>query len=146
MREAKKFTIKRVTRADGKTLAGFKKLLAEWSSKKYPVTAKYYSKLFEKSVVLVAYDNGEMVGMVTLVPMHKLSGLKGSLEHLMVQEKYRGQGLGKQLVQAAIGEAKKLKITSLFLTVEPDRLIAQGLYKKLGFKKQDTQFYQLKIT
>ena len=111
----------------------------------YKISPSYFKKLIKKSHVLALYDKDTIVGSLTLVEMYKLSGFKGSLEHLIVHKDYRGQGLGKKLMNYAIDLGKKLKMEALFLTVDTDNIPANSLYKKLGFKLQKSNFYQLKL-
>ena len=90
-------------------------------------------------------DAGSIIGTVTIVPLYKLSGLKGSVEHVLVDEAYRGKGLGEKLMRHAIEYAKQQGMGKLFLTVEPERVVAKKLYQKLGFTKKETDFYQLSL-
>ena len=139
------FTIKKITKCDEKTLSDVNRLLLQWSDRGYQISSDYFKTLIEQSAVLAVYDGNDIIGTVTLIKIHKLSGLKGSIEHLLVSEKYRGKGLGQQLMQSAIDLAKELGMETLFLTCEPEREAANALYQKLGFKIKDTQFYELKI-
>lgn len=130
---------------DKNALDDLNRLLLQWSSKGYQLTPQYFKKLIKKSHILCLYDKGNVIGTVTLIEIQKLSGPKGSLEHLILDEKYRGRGLGKELMNFAISVAKTLKIEVLFLTCEPDRLVANVLYQKLGFKIKKTNFYSKKL-
>ncbi|MDO8530463.1 MAG: GNAT family N-acetyltransferase [bacterium] len=137
--------VKKIARFDKTALLGLNSLLKQWSKKKYQITPAYFKKLAAHSHILALYDGKTMIGTVTLIPLYKLSGVKGSIEHLIVDEKYRGRGLGKKLMQGAIDLAKKLNMDAIFLTCEPERKVANALYKKLGFKTKDTYFYSLEI-
>ena len=130
---------------NAKDLLDINKLLKQWSDKGYQMKPSYFKKLIKKSHILCLYDKGTIVGTVTLVKVHKLSGLKGSVEHLILDQRYRGRGLGEKLMRFAVQYAKKLKIETLFLTCEPERKIANKLYRKLGFKIKNTNFYQLPL-
>lgn len=136
-----KFTLKRIAKAEKKNLDDLNRLLGQWSKKGYQMNSEYFKKLIKKSHLLGLYDRNKIIGTVTLIEIHKLSGIKGSIEHLILDEKYRGRGLGKKLMVFAIDLAKKLKIETLFLTCEPYRTIANSLYKKLGFKIKKTNYY-----
>lgn len=48
---------------------------------------------------------------------------------------HRGQGLGTQLLQSAIGHAKKIGLEKVELSVYSDNLAAINLYTKIGFQK-----------
>ncbi len=140
------FVIKKIHHFDEKALSDLNTLLLQWSNKKnYQISPEYFKVLIKQSDVLVLYDGNDIIGTVTLIGMHKLSGLKGSVEHLLVSEKYRGKGLGKKLMHCAIDLAKKSGIERLFLTCEPEREAANALYQKLGFKIKETNFYYLDV-
>mgnify|MGYP001567659044 FL=1 len=91
------FRVKKITRFDKPALLGLNELLKQWS-KKTQITPTYFKKLAAQSHVLALYDGKNMIGTVTLIPLYKLSGVKGSIEHLIIDEKYRGRGLGKKLM------------------------------------------------
>jgi ribosomal protein S18 acetylase RimI-like enzyme len=48
---------------------------------------------------------------------------------------HRGKGYGKILMQELLSEVKKRKIKQIGLTVDEDNIVAQNLYKKIGFVK-----------
>ncbi len=139
------FTIKKITEVNEKTISDVNRLLSEWSKNGYQISKEYFEMLVTNSHVLALYDENDIIGTVTLVSMHKLSGHKGSIEHLIVSEKYRGKGLGEKLMRHAVEYAKNLGMQKLCLTCEPGRVAANELYKKLGFKTKDTHFYQLTL-
>ncbi len=56
------------------------------------------------------------------------------LHHLAVHPDYQGQGLGKQLIQAAIDFAKIMK-TQLKLEVATSNTMAKAIYNQFGFKE-----------
>lgn len=51
-----------------------------------------------------------------------------------VKEKYRRQGIGEELLKAAIDKCRRRKIQRVSLHVDPERTAAMNLYKKLGFR------------
>jgi len=61
----------------------------------------------------VAENSGYVVGLTGLL----VEGEQADIEPVVVSEKYRNKGIGKALIEHAIGEAKKLKIR--FLSVKP---------------------------
>jgi ribosomal protein S18 acetylase RimI-like enzyme len=54
---------------------------------------------------------------------------------MAVTNKYRGYGIGKELLKAAIEKIKKLKAGELFLQTNKNLIAANTLYKKTGFEK-----------
>ena len=64
----------------------------------------------------------------------------------MVTAEYRGQGLGRALMQRIIDFAgSKLSPIDLHLTSSPWREEANALYLDLGFEKRDTNVYKLSL-
>jgi ribosomal protein S18 acetylase RimI-like enzyme len=54
---------------------------------------------------------------------------------MYVSPRFRGQGLGRQLLERAIDCAGRLEgIVQILLSVNPEQEAALGLYQKLGFK------------
>ncbi|CAM4429571.1 MAG: Mycothiol acetyltransferase [Legionella sp.] len=49
---------------------------------------------------------------------------------------YRGQGIGKKLMQAAIQQAEQKGLTRIELTVREQNLPAIAMYEKFGFEKE----------
>jgi GNAT superfamily N-acetyltransferase len=64
----------------------------------------------------------------------------GLLEDVYVDENYRKQGLGGQLVKAVITEAKKQKCYKLLATSRMERESVHKYYEKFGFKKHGFEF------
>ena len=53
-----------------------------------------------------------------------------------VKQEYRGQGIGKMLMEAALAEIKAQKdVIKVRLSVNPERESARRMYRKFGFKK-----------
>ena len=64
----------------------------------------------------------------------------------MVLPAYRGQGIGRTLLQRIIDFAKnKLAPIDLHLTSMPSRVEANALYESLGFEKRDTNVYKMSL-
>jgi predicted N-acetyltransferase YhbS len=61
----------------------------------------------ELGTVLVAEENGEVAGVTTLSypTAIRCGGLYCCLEEIIVDERYRGSGIGGKLIDAAIAEA-----------------------------------------
>lgn len=98
------------------------------------------------AVCMTALDGAEIVGMGTLIVIPKVGKRSAVVEDVVVSERYRGQGLGKTLMEALIGEAKARGVSSISLTSRPSRAAAQALYQKLGFKKRDTDAFKLSLS
>src|SRR6185369_14174023 len=64
----------------------------------------------------------------------------GLMEDIFVHESQRGKGLGTQLVQMIIAEAKKRKCYKLIATSRHSNLGAHKLYDKFGLKRHGIEF------
>ncbi|KAI9308230.1 acyl-CoA N-acyltransferase [Cunninghamella echinulata] len=85
----------------------------------------------------------KVIGTATLGIIHCISGIRGHIEDVVVDEKWRGKGVGKLLLEKAISTAVQYhKVRTLDLTSRPDRVAANGLYKKMGFIQRDTNVYR----
>ncbi len=102
-----------------------------------------YVKAFEEidadknNELVVAELDGKIVGtlQITFTPSISFQGGKrATVESVRVDAKYRGQGIGKQLMLWAIERAKAKNCLALQLTTNADRKDAHRFYKDLGFK------------
>ncbi|KAL8510991.1 hypothetical protein ACS0TY_017710 [Phlomoides rotata] len=62
------------------------------------------------------------------------SSLCASITKLAVKENCRRQGHGEALLKAAVEKCKTRNIQRISLHVDPSRIAAMNLYKKLGFQ------------
>lgn len=102
-----------------------------------------YVKAFEEieadknSELIVAENDGVIVGtlQITFTPSISFQGGKrATIESVRVDDKFRGQGLGKELMNWAIERARKEDCVAIQLTTNSDRRDAQRFYENLGFK------------
>lgn len=92
-------------------------------------------------VVKNAYD--EICGMATLSLCPLVTGTKAWVEDVVVDEEYRGIGLGRLLLNHLISEARAMGVKSLNLTSRPERASANRLYRSLGFEQRNTNVYKM---
>lgn len=90
-------------------------------------------------------DGERIVGCVTLCVFHSPTGTKASVEDVVVSSAYRGQHLGKQLMEYVLEQAKAFAPIELHLTSNPMRVAANKLYQSIGFQKKETNCYQMCI-
>ena len=97
------------------------------------------------SLLYVLKDKERTVGMATLCLYHTPSGCKGCIEDVVILPEYQGKGLGKQLLQHVLDEAKLHAPLTIYLTSRPQRIAANSLYRKLGFQQKETNVYKMEL-
>lgn len=82
--------------------------------------------------------NENVVGTLQLTFTPSISfqgGKRATVESVRVDEKYRGQGIGRELMKWAIERAKQENCISMQLTTNAERTEAHRFYENLGFTK-----------
>ena len=97
------------------------------------------------TIFVAAKDDKRIVGMGLVFLAQKFAGKIGLVESIVVLDSYRGQGLGRKIMELLIFESKKAGVKGLDLTSHPDRVAANALYQKLGFEQRETNVYRLKL-
>jgi N-acetylglutamate synthase-like GNAT family acetyltransferase len=90
-------------------------------------------------------DERVIVGTASLYTIQLFTRLVGRIEDVVVDGSTRGQGVGRELMTRLMTEAKRLKMSRLFLTSHPTRVEANELYQKLGFVVYDTNSYRMDL-
>jgi GNAT superfamily N-acetyltransferase len=88
--------------------------------------------------LIVAEIEGEVIGTLQLTYTPSISfqgGKRCTVESVRVDERYRGQGIGREMMQWAIERAKEKGCASIQLTTNNDRVDAHRFYESLGFSK-----------
>ena len=94
------------------------------------------------TVLLAVRQSGRLVGMLTLVMFAIPTGLRAIIEDVVVDERYRGQGVAQALTKKALVLAEAAGARTIDLTSRPSREAANRLYQKLGFQKRDSNLYR----
>ena len=97
----------------------------------------------KNTCLVVAREDLQIIGMGSLVVFLTPYSRRARIEDVVVDEKYRGRGIGEKISKELIALAKKKKVKSIELSSRPRRTVANELYKKLGFKKKETNTYSL---
>ncbi|MBH5389021.1 MULTISPECIES: GNAT family N-acetyltransferase [Bradyrhizobium] len=106
-----------------------------------PLPASYYDAFARVErdpnlTLVVAESAGRVVGCLQLAILPGLSsqgGVRGLLEDVRVASDCRSRGIGEQLVQWAVAEAKARNCNLVELLTHQTRVDAQRFYKRLGF-------------
>ena len=81
--------------------------------------------------LLLARDEGVVAGCVAMRP---LTNDTCEMKRLFVRARYRAAGVGRQLVERVIAEARAIGYRRMYLDTLPTMAGAQRLYESLGFK------------
>ena len=95
--------------------------------------------------VYAVFDGAVIAGCATLGVYHSPQGKKGAIEDVVVLPEYRGQGLGRLLLEHILEEARNMAPIELHLTSRPSRVAANALYQSLGFARKETNAYILHL-
>ncbi|HLU12681.1 MAG TPA: GNAT family N-acetyltransferase [Arenimonas sp.] len=82
--------------------------------------------------LLLARSKGEAVGQLALRALPQHPGC-AELRRLYVREGHRGRGIARELLERAIGEARRLGYRELRLETSPRIPDAERLYRQTGF-------------
>jgi GNAT superfamily N-acetyltransferase len=102
-----------------------------------------YLKAFEEieadknNELIVAEKDGEIIGTLQLTFTPSLSfqgGKRATVESVRIDEKYRGQGIGRELMEWAIKRAIEENCVFVQLMTHTERADAHRFYENLGFK------------
>ncbi|MDO5722637.1 MAG: GNAT family N-acetyltransferase [Actinomycetaceae bacterium] len=121
------------------------KLIPQLSSSASKLSPEEVTRLISQpSLRMFIYrgESGEIEGMLSLVLFHIPTGLRAWIEDVVVLEQTRGQGAGRQLVEAALEFATDAGARSVDLTSRPSREAANRLYQRCGFETRRTNVYR----
>jgi len=91
-------------------------------------------------------NNNKLIGVGFLI-IHQVpsKGFVGRIEEIVVDEKYRGKGLGRKIMEELLVLAKDNNLKRIGLTSNPKRVAARKLYESLGFKIYNTGIFYLDL-
>ena len=101
--------------------------------------------------IWLARADGDAIGCVALRP---LAGGTGEVKRMYVYSAWRGNGVGRALLETLIAHARTLGYHQLRLGTLGDMSAARSLYQSLGFvpieryradEMIDTEFYELEL-
>jgi ribosomal protein S18 acetylase RimI-like enzyme len=127
--------------------AAFQRLIPQLSSSNPAPGRNELQEMIDSPAVilLMARDEGELVGSLSLIVFRIPTGMRGWIEDVVVDEKCRGRGIGEKLTMAAIERAKEMGVKTVDLTSRPSREAANRLYQRVGFQQRHTNIYRYNI-
>jgi ribosomal protein S18 acetylase RimI-like enzyme len=137
-----------VTSADAEVVSALARLVPQLSRSAAPVAAGDVKEIVDSpsTRLLLAREEGQIVGTLTLVVFRTPGGLQTWVEDVITDEAARGRGVGEALTRAAIDLARSLGARYLNLTSRPSREAANRLYQRLGFEARETNVYRLDLS
>ena len=138
----------KATEINEEIVVAFKTLISQLSPNLEPPSKQNLEEIInsKNSILFLAKnENDEIIGTLTLLINRIPSGQKVIIEDVVIDNKFRGKGIGKELTQFAIDYAVKRGIKEIDLTSNPTRIAGNKLYQKLGFVKRKTNVYRLTI-
>lgn len=100
--------------------------------------AKYL--LRNPNTCFVAEDNGTLIGVI----MSGHDGRRGFIHHTTVRKEYRGQGIGKKLVDSAMTALEAEGIHKVALVAFKKNVSGNTFWEKIGFTVRDDLVYRNK--
>ena len=89
-----------------------------------------------RGALLLAKVNGDVAGCCALRPLDSSDYVNAAeMKRLYVRPAFRGLGLGRQLAEAILDEARMGGYDSVLLDTLDDMEIARAMYEELGFKE-----------
>jgi ribosomal protein S18 acetylase RimI-like enzyme len=138
--------ITRLQTVTSEFMSALERLMPQLSGAPLPTRGHIQSVLDSPaSQILLAEEDGQIVGMLTLVIYSTPAGRHAWIEDVVVDEAFRGRQLGEALTREAIGMAREAGAKAVSLTSRPAREAANRLYQKMGFLRWETNLYRLLI-
>lgn len=91
---------------------------------------------------VIAKDGRDIIGFSCLVPCHLLRFSFGMIHDVVVNPAYRGNGIGRNMVQLLLNQSVRDGLKFVDLTSRPNREKANRLYLDLGFERRETNAYR----
>ncbi|KEZ85372.1 hypothetical protein IO99_15785 [Clostridium sulfidigenes] len=90
----------------------------------------------------IAEEDGKIVGSI----LCGHDGRRGYIYHTAVDMRYRGKGIGKNLVNSVINALKREGINKAALVVFTNNEVGNGFWRSMGWeKREDLNYYNLSI-
>jgi glucosamine-phosphate N-acetyltransferase len=124
-----------IRQASYKNLDDLKRLLCQLTRVGNPSNNDIDKKVYDNIYVIYNNDNNtEIVGCITILIEPKIihdSGKVAHIEDVVVDEKWRGKGIGKRMIEWAVNKAKSEGCYKVILDCDESNV---SFYEKCGFK------------
>jgi GNAT superfamily N-acetyltransferase len=116
-------------------------LLAQLSTKERKINTTQQPNVLSVG----AFHEGRLIGFAQLGVIRKTTAVLGTVEDVVVDSEYQGQGLGKGIMEKILELARREGCSRLSLTSNPERTAARALYRKIGFIEPPTTLFRLTL-
>ncbi|WJS95459.1 GNAT family N-acetyltransferase [Flavobacterium johnsoniae] len=95
-----------------------------------------------KNLYLIAENENEGLGFISFHTQNLLHhcGLVGEIQEFFIQQKYRGQGVGRLLINEILNFAEENNLKSIEVTTNKKRVENVAIYENLGFTLSHNKF------
>ncbi len=138
------FEIKHV---DDELMGAMRRLMHQLNPRIAPPGTTQIEKIIQSEAThfFMALMDDKWVGCLSLIIYDIPTGRKAYIEDVVVDDAFRGQGIGRALMEKAIDKAVEAKAKTVSLTSRPSREAANRLYQRLGFNLHRTNVYILSL-
>lgn len=95
--------------------------------------------------VFVLRRRSRIVASAAAVRFSTPTGRHCRIEDVVVDERMRGRGLGRKVMEKTLAALKAMDVRHVELTSRPSRVAAQALYRSLGFTQRKTNVMELDL-
>tara|TARA_B100000945_G_scaffold133682_2_gene106757 strand:+ start:3588 stop:4031 length:444 start_codon:yes stop_codon:yes gene_type:complete len=136
--------ISECTQVNQEVVEAFEKLIPQLSTSSSAPTFEELELMVshDAATLLIATDQGMIVGSMTLVIFPLPTGVRAWIEDVVVDGDARSRGVGEALNRRAMEIAVARGAKTIDLTSRPSRKAANRLYQRLGFLRRDTNVYR----
>ncbi|MDO5608587.1 MAG: GNAT family N-acetyltransferase [Capnocytophaga sp.] len=102
------------------------------------------SELFSdgNTATVAAYiEDGRLRGMASMAVYKVISGHKGWIEDVVVDETQRGKSIGRKLIQALVEHGKSIGLGEILLFTDMQKEAAICLYETEGFRQKGVEVF-----
>jgi PhnO protein len=109
---------------------------------------KVFKEIFNENIsnpnnfYLIAENEKESVGFISFHTQNLLHhcGLVGEIQEFFIHQNYRGQGIGRQLINEIMKYADENNLKSIEVTTNKKRVENVSIYENLGFNLSHNKF------
>ncbi|NOU47443.1 MAG: GNAT family N-acetyltransferase [Bacteroidales bacterium] len=107
---------------------------------------KFSEKIYQNADQYWVFNDERKIGFMAVYFNHPINEF-GFITTISICKEFQGTGLGKRLLEEAIGYASENGFKKIRLQVHPHNITAQNLYTKFGFEviENDGLYYLMSL-